>query len=348
MKRPCHPSTQTRRTVLLVALGLALTACSGRGAVTATHVATTNRVATWSIAYEARRGGDSEIYEMKADGSGSVALTENDVDDDLPSWSPDGSEIAFTRRSASGTDIYIVDAAGSGEVRLTKDGASSRPAWAPDGKRIAFTRGGDIYVINVDGTGQKRLTSTKKPASSGAPAWSPDGRRIAYLSDRDRPETPALYVMASDGSHEVRLTHGSAGEGPPVWSPDGKQIAFSRFDIYVINADGTEERALPGNVRTNDIDPAWSPDARLIVFIREGASGGGGVYVVGSDGSELRRLAKYGFSADSPTWAPEGQTVVFGRGSIEGSEIVAVDVATGTLRTLLREGDPAFPAVSPH
>ncbi len=134
-----------------------------------------------------------------------------------------------------------MNADGSGVRRLTH-GASGSPAWSPDGRRIAF-RGdkSDIYVVDVDGSGQRRLAQ-----SAGDPVWSPDGRRIAF--ERRFARGAEIHVMNADGSGQRRLTR-SAGLGVD-WSPDGRKIAFvsdrdgGRGQIFVMNADGSGQRRL--------------------------------------------------------------------------------------------------------
>jgi Tol biopolymer transport system component len=116
-----------------------------------------------------------------------------------------------------------------------------------DEKRIdAFLEGdanSEIYVMNADGSEQKRLTN--HPAVDGAPSWSPDGRNIVFVSDRDG--NVEIYVMSADGSGQKRLTNNTAFDMFPSWSPDGKKIAFmstraENTDIYIMNAGGSEQR----------------------------------------------------------------------------------------------------------
>ena len=110
------------------------------------------------------------------------------------------------------------------------------PAWSPDGRSIAFTsnqgRGPydsyDIYVINSDGSNQRRLTNnTFMPGADFSPTWSPDGRSIVFTSKRDRDSNNyEIYVMGADGSNQRRLTNNSDNDFAPSWSPDGRLIAF--------------------------------------------------------------------------------------------------------------------------
>lgn len=134
------------------------------------------------IAFETERDGNFEIYVMKPDGSKQTRLTHSAEEDRGPSWSPDGRKILFERGRPR--DIYVMNADGTGETRLTADPAwDFVPQWSPDGSLIAFVRvipgpgdsphGGDeeIFVMNADGSGVKRLTHSL--GVDYAPLWRP-------------------------------------------------------------------------------------------------------------------------------------------------------------------------------
>ena len=216
------------------------------------------------------------ICVMNADGSGSVQLTEDNAEDHAPTWSPDGSRIAFTSyRSPQGV-IHMINGDGSGLWRITLDEYSNlQPAWSPEGRLIAFSsrRDGDfdIYVVNTDRSGLTQLTDTPHRDET-EPSWSPDGTQIAFASKGE--DGSGIFVINPDGSGE-RLVHASPGNPrSPAWSPDGKMIAFAsdagvdgveNLEIFVVNVDGTGLTRLT-NRPNRDSDPAWSPDGRRIVF----------------------------------------------------------------------------------
>jgi Tol biopolymer transport system component len=188
---------------------------------------------------------------MNADGSGLRRLTRNPNIGGQIVWSPDGRTIYFGR--------YLVRTDGSGARRLPYFPLTA--VWSPDGRRIAFSRGlpvrsrfsglvgrnHEIYVMNADGSGSRRLTHNR--AFDGEPAWSPDGRKIAFQSTKTIGGNKEIYVMNADGSGKRNLTRNPAMDGRPSWSPDGRRIAFvsnrdGRLEAHVMNADGSGQRNL--------------------------------------------------------------------------------------------------------
>jgi Tol biopolymer transport system component len=234
------------------------------------------------------------------------------------------------------------------------------PVWSPGGGRIAFLSRGErskeVYVVNADGSGQRRLTGDARfPAS---PAWSPNGRQLVFEGG---PYVRGVYVVNADGSGQRRLARSG---GAPAWSPDGRTIAFfSDAKIYLMNADGSEHRQLTGKLWVwggAGRALAWSPDGRKLAFFGKGdrCPFCFSLYVVNSDGSGLRNLTgklwvagagSGGGPTFDPAWSPDGQMIAFvGRPGL-GEPIYVVRADGSGLRNLTPKpvGTYAAPAWSP-
>jgi Tol biopolymer transport system component len=183
-----------------------------------------------------------------------------------------------------------------------------------------------IFVMNPDGSAQTPLT-----IQGGAdPAYSADGTRIAFSSGRDTSDGRAqIYVMNADGSNQVRLTNDSNDEQTPSWSPDGAKIVFTaypssstgfldpRAEIYVINANGSNQTRLTNNTDYDDF-ASYSPDGAKIVF-HSNRSGLLHIYVMNADGSTQTQLSTSipgNPDEGTPAWSPDGTKIAHARGDL--------------------------------
>lgn len=260
------------------------------------------------IAFVRVASGDFQIFVMNADGTNPVQLTSS-AGNLAPSFSLDGSKIAFVSRRDGGNDeIYVMNADGTNQTRLTNNtGRDSDPSFSPDGTKIAFwsTRdgNGEIYVMNADGANQTRLTNNT--TNDAFPGWSPDGTKIVFESGRDGNEE--IYVMNADGTNQTRLTNNSVSDGEPCFSPDGTKVVFERaattsIQIVVMNADGTNPVQLTSSASSN-LSPVFSPDGKKIAF-QSSRDGNDEIYVMNSDGSNQTRVTNNTVLDQNPGWQP--------------------------------------------
>lgn len=277
------------------------------------------------------------IFEMNPDGTRRTAVSSPlapDWGDFFPTWSPDGTRIAFVRRSdVDSSDILVITENGGRPLNLTRNNVDDdRPAWSPDGTKIAFSRSShseafppfmNIFVMTPSGTGQTNLTRDFANYSyNTSPSWSPDGKRIAFETNRFRIGTE-IAVMNADGSAVMNLSRSPRPFNDiwPAWSPDGTRIAFVRnvgiplvaSDVFVMNADGTNQRNLTKTPTREEGRPTWSPDGMRIAFPSGRLeSGRSQLFVMNADGTGRRRISARPTSFDSdPAWAPDGLRIAF-------------------------------------
>jgi Tol biopolymer transport system component len=214
------------------------------------------------IAFASKRNGTFDLYVVNADGSGTKTLTSTPDHDGHPTWSPDGTQLAFERGERG--DIYVMDADGTRPRRITDHPSQEiHPSWSPDGRWIVFvrrtpeTRISELWLMRPDGSRLHQLTSLQ--AGSLSPSWSPDGRRIAFSTNGGGTRFD-IYTVGINGKGLRRLTRSADDAFEPAWSPDGRTIAFSRGgSIATVDSVG-EERDLTES-ENNDSSPAWNPQA---------------------------------------------------------------------------------------
>lgn len=273
-----------------------------------------------------------------------------------PSWSPDGSTIAFIRLDSEGDDyayyrrLFVVGPDGSGlsEVTPAEVGAGD-PQWSPDGTRLLYThsyhgRGGEcsneVTVMGADGTGLH--TVLKQGCEDRAGSWSPRGGRMAFSTDSvdwwdaAAPQLAGVWTADLDGGHRQLV---AAGGWDPAWQPralrsfergstaghsttGGRRLAIAAtsargWDVFTLRPDGTGLRRLTD--LGDATGPSWSPDRRWIAFIRKGSE----LWVMRSDGSGRRKVTGWMDGHAGLSWSPDGRRVVYSDGYL-----MTIDVRT--------------------
>ncbi len=227
--------------------------------------------------------------------------------------------IAFTSNRSGGetsdfnyNEIYVMDADGENVVKLTDNNYNDcHPSFSYDGSKLVFESWRDgnheIYIMNNDGSNQVNLTNNG--AADGEPAYSPAGNKIVFSSDRNDSQYE-IYTMNMDGTNVTRLTT-SGGNYHPAWSPNGSKIAYeSNGDIYVMDADGSNNTPLVYNNGCADTSPAWSPDGTKIAYSTY-QDWNWEIYVVNADGTNPVNISKSIERDFAPSWSPDGSKIIY-------------------------------------
>ena len=245
----------------------------------------------------------SAIYAANPDGSAIRQVTQpgNGIVDDLPDWSPDGSNILFERlfQPTAGLptipdEVMRVNADGSGLTQIgTCTGAcigNDDPSYSPDGQQIVYTRlmqtaDGSlrlgVWVMDANGSDPHQITQLSGPATTEdhEPAWSPDGRSIVFTRINDAVEPlnqQALFIVPSAGGDPRQVTPWALNAGGANWSPDGAKILFESYrdcpcnvtsQVYTVAPDGSALTQLTTAGR--NIEPNWSPDGTMIIYAHQ-------------------------------------------------------------------------------
>jgi Tol biopolymer transport system component len=276
------------------------------------------KVIVFSRAPEVSPDGHVHLWRMNADGSGLEQLTAADADDFDAQWSPDGSQILFRRTpdgrqpGTGGVEFFEAPAI----FLMNPDGSNVRPVdvgpnqivlgarWAPDGEGILFIadtpaddgfEGFGIYTVLSDGTDQRLIV----PRLNGNPQWSPDGMRILFHPDS------RLVTVDGEGADLRTLVEGLHRDIHYRWSPSGERIHYVRpvgpgegNELWIVGADGSDDRLVTEHLQWPDATAAWSPDGRLITFTR-----GGDIWTVDVETGEERQVTDTPVHESSPAWS---------------------------------------------
>lgn len=289
------------------------------------------------IAFVSDRDGVPEIYVINSDGNGLLKLANSITPKFSPAWSPDGKKIAFVSNTNKPGNLYIMNADGSSHIQLiTTEGLiSDNPAWSPDGKKIAFVGWGlhrysDLYVINADGS--HLVSASDHPTGLWSWDWAPDSQKIAF-SPGPCAGLSGVCVMNADRSNFINLADKSGYGGSdrdPSWSPDGEKIAFTsgrygNAEVFVMNADGTNQVNLTHYGKAWDGSPTWSPDGKKIVFSSY-RDGNYEIYVMNADGTDVMNLTNNPADDGGAIWSPDSTKIAFVSWRDGNSEIYVINV----------------------
>jgi TolB protein len=254
----------------------------------------------------------ADVYVMSADGTGKTNLTNLTAGSVVggPTWTPDGTKIAYSRDTGSSTNELVVMNADGSSPTVIDSGVDpySSPTYSPDGSKIAFTSADGVYVINSDGTSKTKIVNDVGTDSYLDTQFAPGGR-LAY---RDAGAGSWVTINA-DGTGATPGTWSQFAEGVS-FSPDGTKVLYPEFDtsstdMYVSNLDGTGVVLISTDTNGyEDEGQSWSPDGTKTVWTQEDAGTGNyQVMLSNPDGTGLVDLTQEPtFENTAPAWGPGG------------------------------------------
>jgi Tol biopolymer transport system component len=313
------PSGKRLRTTVVTAAFAAFAALLPATAVDATPTAQNGL-----IAFTGKVGAGTQLFTLRPDGTGLTQLTHDPSKHNVsePSWSPDGTRIAFDRDqpSSAGGGVYVMAADGSHRqaVSSRKYAFAGAPAWSPDGRRIVFSglamkpceQG--LRLVDASGRFVRSITLhtgavCERESWDLAPAFSPDGKWIAFRHQRS--ESGAIFVIRLDGSDLRRVTPYAGDYGNPHWSPDGSRILFhsnenehpgQSANLFTVRPDGSALTQLTsftgGSLQA--FGGIWSPDGTQIAYHKLDAATTDDLYLLDANGANERRLTSVGAAVD--------------------------------------------------
>jgi eukaryotic-like serine/threonine-protein kinase len=290
-----------------------------------------------------------------------LRLTTAPEKDASPCWTPDGKYVTFVRTRSGKGEVLRVPASGGPEQKLAETSTSA--SWSPDGKTLAVTglpespEGKGIFLVTPE-TGQRtRLTTPEPTMSDYGPRFSPDGKMVAFTRDFGRNAGEILIVPASGGAPRQLTFEKSGVSGLLAWTSDSREIVFSTSrhgtrELWRISLQGGTPARVAVNAR-NPINPdisrqgnklvwtEYSNDANLWLY--QGA-GFAGRDVPGKFGAPIKLRVNSLYEDQSPTFSPDGQTIVFASERTGKQELWMCDAEGKTAaRQLTRGGSAGSP-----
>ena len=247
------------------------------------------------------RDAANVIHVMGADGGQYGPVGNPPVVGGFPSFSPDGTRIAFSSIGQNGlnANLFVMNSDGSNVQQLTTNNADTQAEWSPDGTKFVFmsvrTGRQQIFTMNADGTNQTNV-SNNPMFDDARPSWSPDGTKIAFHRRATTGTQPqaSIWTMSADGTGQMAITSGPSVDRSLTWSPDGTMIAFDSTrdgnrEIYKVLSVGGPVTRLT-NDPADDSEPAWAPDNSGIAFTRT-RSGSFSIWFMNTDGTNPSQLS---------------------------------------------------------
>ncbi len=259
------------------------------------------------ITYVAKMGDTYSLQVADADGFGAQTIVSSKEPIISPSWSPDGSKLAYVSFEKKKPVIYVQSVLTGRRTTLANfKGNNSAPAWSPDGNSLAivltYSSNSQIHIISADGTSLRKLSSNG--AIETEPAWSPDGKTIYFTSNRGG--APQIYQMPVNGGEAKRVTFEGGYNVSPHIADNGKLMTFIKqvpagFRVAVMDLQTGYSQVLGNNAE--DESPSFSPNGRMILYATR-IRGKGTLAAVSTDGKINQVFTDNAMDIREPSWGP--------------------------------------------